>query len=161
MTATLTTTQCEQFERDGYLMVAGAFDAERWIDPILREYEVVLDRLAADLFAAGRISDLHDALPFDQRLIEICAESNELNAQPFTSSNDFVCNTGREVEAEAVREERFSGFSQPTRSPGTRRTMRKSRGSCFGVRADVPSPLLTRGEQVIDEHLRLPHRALH
>lgn len=86
MTPTLTAAQREQFDRDGYLVVRNAIDPTRWIDPILREYEGVLDRLANDLHDAGRISRRYEELPFAERFVEICAESNETNAQYFDFS---------------------------------------------------------------------------
>ena len=58
-----------------YLMVPDAIDPGRWIEPVMQEYETVLERLAAELLAAGRIGSLHDDLPFDQRFVEICAET--------------------------------------------------------------------------------------
>lgn len=86
MTTTISPADLQQFEDDGYVVFRGAIDAERWIAPILREYELLLDRLATELLAAGRISRLYDELPFDQRFVEICAESNETNAQYFDFS---------------------------------------------------------------------------
>ena len=86
MTTTLSRSQLEHFEREGYVVVRGAFDPDRWIAPVMREYETVLDRLAEHLLAAGRISRLYDHLPFFDRFVEICAESNETNAQFFDFS---------------------------------------------------------------------------
>jgi phytanoyl-CoA hydroxylase len=86
MSFTLSASQREQFDRDGFLLVPGVIDPDRWIEPILREYESVLDRLADALFDAGRIMSLHRELPFDERFVEICAESNETNAQFFDFS---------------------------------------------------------------------------
>lgn len=82
----LTAAQLEQFERDGYLVVRGVIDPQRWIEPILLEYAEVLDRLADEFYAAGRISSLHADLPFGERFVEICAESNQTNAQYFDFS---------------------------------------------------------------------------
>ena len=102
MTAAITAVELERFERDGYLMVPDAIDPARWIEPVMQEYEAVLDRLAGELFAAGRIGSVHDDLPFDQRFVEICAETNETNAQYFdfrcrspTSATTRRCGTGR------------------------------------------------------------------
>lgn len=83
---TLTRSQLEHFDREGYVLVRGAIDPERWIEPILHEYETVLDRLAAQLLAAGRITRLYEELPFGERFLEICAETNETNAQFFDFS---------------------------------------------------------------------------
>jgi hypothetical protein len=86
LTALATRAQVAHFEREGYLLVRGAFDPARWLAPIMREYDSVLDRLADELFAAGRITRRYDHLPFGERLVEICAESNETNAQFFDFS---------------------------------------------------------------------------
>ena len=86
MTGALSASQRDQFDRDGYLVVRDAIDPARWIDPVLREYEMVLDQLAEELLSAGRISSLHRGLTFGERFVEICAESNETNAQYFDFS---------------------------------------------------------------------------
>jgi phytanoyl-CoA hydroxylase len=86
MTSKLSPADRQHFEREGFVMIADAIDPARWIDPILAEYEALLDRLSAELLAAGRIGALHDELPFGQRFVEICAESNETNAQYFDFS---------------------------------------------------------------------------
>ena len=36
----------EHFDREGYVVVRGAFDPDRWLTPLLQEYEEVLNRLA-------------------------------------------------------------------------------------------------------------------
>ena len=41
--AALTSTQVEQFQREGYLLVENMFDPAADIDPIIAEYEGVLD----------------------------------------------------------------------------------------------------------------------
>ncbi len=86
MIRTIGSSDLQRFERDGYLMLRQALDPERWLTPVLREYEGVLDRLATELLAAGRISRLYDDLPFESRFVEICADSNETNAQHFDFS---------------------------------------------------------------------------
>lgn len=82
----LTTAQLERFDHDGYLLLRDAIEPGRWFEPILVEYEAVLDRLAAELFAAGRVSGLHRDKPFGERFVAICAESEETNAQYFDFS---------------------------------------------------------------------------
>ena len=49
--AALTRAQVEHFHREGYLLVENIFDAEADIDPIIEEYEGVLDTLADQLYA--------------------------------------------------------------------------------------------------------------
>ena len=54
--AYLTAEQVAQFQDEGYLVVDNLLDPERDLDPVIAEYEVVLDRLANDLYAAGKIA---------------------------------------------------------------------------------------------------------
>ena len=84
--ATLSAAQVQQFEDEGYLVVEGLFDPAEDLAPIIAEYEMVLDRLASDLFAAGRISQTYAGLPFSERLIEIYVESGQVHAQYFDFS---------------------------------------------------------------------------
>jgi hypothetical protein len=86
VTITLSPSQRKHFEREGYVLIRDAIDPVRWLAPIMGEYEAVLDRLAGELCAAGRISSRHSDLPFAERFVEICAESNETNAQFFDFS---------------------------------------------------------------------------
>jgi ectoine hydroxylase-related dioxygenase (phytanoyl-CoA dioxygenase family) len=84
--AHLSTQQIEQFHRDGYLVVEDLLDPARDLDPVIAEYEGVLDRLAAELFAAGAISSTYAELPFSERLVRIYAESGKVHAQYFDFS---------------------------------------------------------------------------
>lgn len=81
--AALSAAQVEQFRREGYLVVPGLFDPATDIDPLIHEYEHVLDNLAHDLLAQGRISSLYADLPFGPRLIEIYKESGKVQQQYF------------------------------------------------------------------------------
>jgi phytanoyl-CoA hydroxylase len=84
--AFLTPQQVQQFNEDGYLLVEGLFDPVEDIDPIIREYHGVLDRLAHELLANGEIASLHDDLPFGRRIIEVYRESGKVHAQYFDFS---------------------------------------------------------------------------
>ncbi len=84
--AYLTAEQVAQFEREGYLVVEDLLDPERDLDPIIAEYEGVLDRLANELYAAGKIASTYDDLPFSDRLTRIYAESGKVHAQYFDFS---------------------------------------------------------------------------
>jgi len=86
MPSSLSNEDREHFNREGYVVIRNAFDPERWLTPLLREYTEILDRLAINLFAEGRISSTFDHLPFGERFIEVCAESNETNHQHFDFS---------------------------------------------------------------------------
>lgn len=82
----LTNEQLEQFHEEGYLKVEGLFDPVEDLDPIIEEYKGVLDRLALDLYGQGRIQSTYADLPFSERFIQICIETNETHAQYFDFS---------------------------------------------------------------------------
>ncbi|MGH2532385.1 MAG: phytanoyl-CoA dioxygenase family protein [Thermomicrobiales bacterium] len=84
--AYLTTAQRTQFEEEGYVVVEDLFDPERVLDPVIAEYEGVLDRLADELYAAGTIASTYNDLPFSDRLCQIYAESGKVHAQYFDFS---------------------------------------------------------------------------
>ena len=82
----LTPAQVAQFRREGYLVVEGLFDPAEDIDPVISEYEGVLDTLASELYTQGKISSTYAELPFGKRLIEIYKESGKVHAQYFDFS---------------------------------------------------------------------------
>ena len=82
----LTQEQVAQFHREGYLVVDNLFDPAEDIDPVIAEYETVLDTLADELYAEGKISSTYADLPFSKRLIEIYKESGKVHAQYFDFS---------------------------------------------------------------------------
>jgi ectoine hydroxylase-related dioxygenase (phytanoyl-CoA dioxygenase family) len=82
----LTTEQIEHFNTEGFLVVENVLDPERDLDPVIAEYELVLDRLADELFAAGKISSTYSELPFSDRLTKIYGESGKVHAQYFDFS---------------------------------------------------------------------------
>lgn len=84
--AYLTEAQVKQFNEEGYLLVKEVFDPEADLDPIIEEYKGVLDRLAQELYAEGKISSPYTGLPFGERLIRIYAESGKVHAQYFDFS---------------------------------------------------------------------------
>src|SRR4029079_1306266 len=77
----LTQAQVDQFRREGYLLVKNLFDPAEDLDPLIAEYEGVLDSLADDLYAKGEISSTYADLPFSERMIEGCKESGKGHAQ--------------------------------------------------------------------------------
>lgn len=73
----LTGEEVKFFEENGYLIVKSVID-DATIDALWAEYTTLLDEAAHELFAAGRISALRDALPFDERYVVLLAEAPEL-----------------------------------------------------------------------------------
>src|SRR5262245_51152526 len=82
----LTREQMKRFEEEGYLVIEGLLDPERDLDPVINEYAGVLDRLAGELHAMGKVSSKYSELPFSKRLINVYAESGEVHAQYFDFS---------------------------------------------------------------------------
>lgn len=82
----LSAEQLARFDEEGYLVVEGLLDPVADLDPIIEEYKGVLDQLAADLYASGEITSLHEELPFGERLIRIYQESGKVHAQYFDFS---------------------------------------------------------------------------
>ena len=64
-------------------MVEGLFDPERDLDPIIREYECVLDQLGHALHAAGKVASPYTDQPFSERLIRLCQETGRILHQHF------------------------------------------------------------------------------
>lgn len=73
----LTDTQMTQFAATGYLVVRGLLDWDEDIQPVVAEYMALLDRLAADWVAEGKLSETYAHLPFGERLTQIIAESGQ------------------------------------------------------------------------------------
>ncbi len=86
MTGSLTKEQHDTFDKEGYLVLRGVLDKERDLDPIIAEYGQVLDRLADDLLAAGKLESAYDDLPFSDRLTRIYAETGTDHTQYFDCS---------------------------------------------------------------------------
>jgi hypothetical protein len=59
----LTTSQLEQFDRDGYLVVEDVIDPLRDLGPVLGDYQQVLSGICEALYVQGHISQLYYGLP--------------------------------------------------------------------------------------------------
>lgn len=79
----LTPEQLSTFRKQGYLVVENLFDPEEDLDPIIAEYEGVLDGLARDLHRQGAIASDYADLPFGQRLIKVYSEGGRDYTQHF------------------------------------------------------------------------------
>ena len=70
----------EAFENQGYLLVEDVLDPELDLDPVVREYEALLDRLTERWHADGILPSTFGDLPFAQRFARVLAEApRELN----------------------------------------------------------------------------------
>ena len=66
----LTSEQVQQFHENGYLAVDKLLDYELDIQPVIAEYQQLLDDLCAQWVAEGRLSETYSHLPFERRLVE-------------------------------------------------------------------------------------------
>jgi phytanoyl-CoA hydroxylase len=72
-----------RFQDQGYLLVEGLLDPERDLDPVVWEYEAVLDRVAAEWQAAGKIGATYTELPFAERFARILNDAGPEGYRPF------------------------------------------------------------------------------
>ncbi len=85
-TFSLNENQLNRFKREGYLLVKNVLDPTKVIEPLFAEYEVVLDRLANELFDRGEISSIYSNLDFGDRMIRIYQESGRDHSRYFDPS---------------------------------------------------------------------------
>ena len=70
---TITKEQLEHFKEEGYVVLEAALQDVDF-EPVIQDYEAVIDKVAKDLYAEGRISELYADEPFETRLARICDE---------------------------------------------------------------------------------------
>ena len=84
--AGITENQVSFFETQGYLLVKNLLAPVQDIDPVIREYESVLNNLADELHQQGAIASRYDDVPFGERVSKIYGESGRVHAQYFDFS---------------------------------------------------------------------------
>ena len=67
----LTDAQVESFHESGYLAVDKLLDYELDIQPVIDEYQQLLDQLCENWVADGRLPQTYSHLPFERRLVEV------------------------------------------------------------------------------------------
>lgn len=82
----LTEADVRQYEEEGYVLAKQLLDVEKDIQPVMEEYEAVLDRLANDLHQAGEIESTYEGLSFSDRMIACYRDSGRVLAQYFDCS---------------------------------------------------------------------------
>lgn len=85
----LTQAQVDLFHSEGYTVVEGLLDDERDIQPLLDEYDALLERLATRWHAERRLASSYRDLPFGQRLIQVLREVGESSIQHFEITLPF------------------------------------------------------------------------
>jgi phytanoyl-CoA hydroxylase len=76
----------ERFEREGFVVLEAVFDPERDLDPVVREYGEVLDRITAEWVAEGRIRSTYADLPFAERFAHVLNDTGAAGYRPFDIS---------------------------------------------------------------------------
>ena len=87
--AVATKSVVSDFQEQGFVKVKGVLDPATVLDPIIEEYEGVLDNLARDLYEDGEIASEYKELPFDARILKIYQETGRQHAQYFDFSLPF------------------------------------------------------------------------
>ena len=88
MTTTAERSRPQILAEQGYVVVENLFSSED-LNAVHREYEVLLDQLARDLVAEGLISEMHENLAFDQRLLAVTKDYGRSLSQHFDISLPF------------------------------------------------------------------------
>ena len=65
----------ERYKEQGYAIAKGLIDADRDLQPIISEYEDLLDTLAYQKYNDGIISSTYSTLPFGHKLAAILNEA--------------------------------------------------------------------------------------
>jgi hypothetical protein len=76
----------ERFQEEGYLVVEDVLDMERDVQPVVREYEQVLDEEIDRWHAAGKIPSTYAELPFVRRLAAFLTDAGAGGYQAFDIS---------------------------------------------------------------------------
>ena len=72
------------FQEQGYLIVDNVLDPVEDLDPVIAEYEALLDELTTRWFAEGRIGSTHRDLPFAKRFAEVLKDApQDLNVMSY------------------------------------------------------------------------------
>ena len=74
----LSRSQLDTFEEQGYLHINDALSPAD-IDPVIWEYEGIVDRRARKLYAEGKTTSLHEREPFNRRILRIAEEAPEIS----------------------------------------------------------------------------------
>ena len=79
----------DQFHSEGYTVVEGLLDEEHDIQPLVDEYDALLERLATRWHAEQRLASNYREPPFGPRLIRVLREVGESRIQNFEITLPF------------------------------------------------------------------------
>jgi phytanoyl-CoA hydroxylase len=87
--ATAPSVDLDQFRDQGYLVVDDVLDVSEDLDPVVAEYAALLDELAAQWHAEGKLAATYAEFPFAERLAHVLSERGPEGYQPFDISLPF------------------------------------------------------------------------
>ncbi len=73
----LTQSQIDKFHEEGYLQLDNLLAPED-LNPVIWEFEGIIDRRARKLYAEGKITSLHEREPFDRRIALLAEEAKSI-----------------------------------------------------------------------------------
>jgi len=73
----------DRFEAQGYLVVEELLDPVEDLDPVVQEYEELLDRLTERWQAEGKLPDTFRELPFARRFARVLQEAKDVNVMSY------------------------------------------------------------------------------
>ena len=94
----------QRFQDEGYLLIEDVFDAERDLDPVVREYSEKLDRVADEWHAAGKIPSTFADRPFAERFAHILNATGSAGYKPFD-----ICLSGKISDDEPMEQSMHLG----------------------------------------------------
>ena len=68
-------TVLDEFDEQGYVVLEGVLDPVGDIQPVVDEYDDLLDRLSREWYQEGKLTSTFEDLPFAERLTEVARES--------------------------------------------------------------------------------------
>ena len=72
---TITKQNLEQFEQEGYFVGEGVLDPDEDLQPVVDEYDELLDRLAREWHSDGKLSSTYQDMSFGERLSHVARET--------------------------------------------------------------------------------------
>ena len=65
----------DEFDEQGFVVLEGVLDPVEDIQPVVDEYDDLLDRLSREWYQEGKLTSTFEDLPFAERLTEVARES--------------------------------------------------------------------------------------
>ena len=88
----LTQAQVEAFHQNGYLVVEDAL-ADDDLNPLIADFEALIDTIADELYAEGKIGERHESQPFNRRIAWLTKEAGD----PLQGQVSFPVNLRRPI----------------------------------------------------------------